>query len=182
VGPFQFQIRHGTGGAIPGWSVRTGEHSTWRLTLPATTEYIVEVSGDAWPDTTAGPYGFQVFPIDRAPENVSPIVAIGDTVVGESLEPVGDADEFTFEAVEGDSLRLDVHFEIASIDVRVVDLTTDATLTSVRSSGHSAPRSVSLNITPPNTGMYRIVFDTVWSEGGHEGNQGPYWFALVRRN
>ncbi|HEX6965580.1 MAG TPA: PPC domain-containing protein [Gemmatimonadaceae bacterium] len=51
-----------------------------------------------------GAYSFVVRPIDRAPESVSPSIAIGDTITGESIDPVGDIDEFTFAGTAGDSL------------------------------------------------------------------------------
>jgi len=51
-----------------------------------------------------GGYSFVVRPINRAPETVSANIAVGDTIAGESIDPVGDIDEFTFAGTAGDSL------------------------------------------------------------------------------
>ena len=42
-----------------------------------------------------------LYPVNRAPESVASVFAVGDTVQGEALEPPGDVDEFTFTGALG---------------------------------------------------------------------------------
>jgi hypothetical protein len=75
--------------------------STGRFALPRSTTYTVRVSGVGG-DT--GPYRFQVYPIDRAPEVQAQALALNDTIEGESIAPPGDIDEFTFAGTEGEEV------------------------------------------------------------------------------
>ena len=46
--------------------------------------------------STAGPYAFRFFPINRAPEGRASNYTLGETVSGEPLYPAGDIDVYTF--------------------------------------------------------------------------------------
>jgi hypothetical protein len=50
-----------------------------------------------------GPYTLQVRPLDRAPETLPAAVTRGVHIVGESIDYIGDIDEFTFNGVAGDT-------------------------------------------------------------------------------
>lgn len=51
-----------------------------------------------------GAYEFDVHGFDPAPENTSAAIAIGDTVRGEWVDPLGDVDEYMFDGFAGDHL------------------------------------------------------------------------------
>jgi hypothetical protein len=53
-----------------------------------------------------GPYGFHVLAVNRAPESAPAAFAVGDTVRGETISPVGDIDEFTSTGTPGEQLTL----------------------------------------------------------------------------
>jgi hypothetical protein len=55
-----------------------------------------------------GPYAFHVVPLNRAPETAPATFAVGDTVRGEAIIPVGDLDEFSLAAAPGTSLTVNV--------------------------------------------------------------------------
>lgn len=177
--PFEFRVASPTGEVPDPWSVRTGEHSTWRMGLGITGEYTVEVTGGS-DRTTTGPYGFHLFEIDRAPEQVPAALAIGDTIQGESIEPVGDVDEYTFEAGPADTLSLHFTVEMTTVNLKVSDLTTDELLGGTTAVDLAPPYSGRLDFPTPSAGTYRIIVDTApWH--GEAANQGPYMLALLRR-
>jgi murein DD-endopeptidase MepM/ murein hydrolase activator NlpD len=74
------------------------DQSTGLLELPRNTTYTVrvqEIYGDG------GPYRFQIYPLNRAPEVQTQSLMLNDTIDGESIEPAGDVDEFTFAGTAG---------------------------------------------------------------------------------
>jgi hypothetical protein len=71
--------------------------STGRLVLPRTTTYAARILGVQSANDWRR-YRFTVHDVDRAPEEIATAIAVGDTVSGESIEPPGDVDEFTFTA------------------------------------------------------------------------------------
>src|SRR2546422_6271542 len=48
-----------------------------------------------------GPYRFWSYPIDRAPEHRPAAMPLAAEVRGETIDPAGDVDEFTFTAAAG---------------------------------------------------------------------------------
>ena len=72
--------------------------STGRLVLPRTTTYTARVGGISG---GTGPYRFQVFPINRAPEIRAQALVLNDTIDGEAIGPPGDIDEFSFAGTAG---------------------------------------------------------------------------------
>jgi len=57
-----------------------------------------------WAVADTGAYRFMLYRINRRPEVRLANVQVGDTVVGESIDPAGDIDEFTLFAPPGDTL------------------------------------------------------------------------------
>ena len=72
--------------------------SSGLLVMPPTGTIGLRVSG------SIGPYWFKAVPINRAPETVSAVYTVGDTVRGEAIFPGGDIDEFTSSGAPGDTL------------------------------------------------------------------------------
>lgn len=89
------------------------EQSSGRLTMPASGELIVRVTeqrfGVAPGYRSTGPYRLEVVQVDRAPEVVSPAIAVDQTVAGEAISPEGDVDEFQFSGTAGQ--RVAVYFQ-----------------------------------------------------------------------
>lgn len=54
--------------------------------------HIVVIDGRGEDD--AGPYRFELYPIDRAPESVPDTIVVGDTISGEAIDRQGDIDTF----------------------------------------------------------------------------------------
>jgi murein DD-endopeptidase MepM/ murein hydrolase activator NlpD len=79
--------------------------STGRFTLPRTTTYTVRVMGGQ-SASDWGPYRLMGYLVNRAPEDVDESVAVGDTIAGESIEPPGDIDEFTFSGTTGEVIEV----------------------------------------------------------------------------
>ncbi len=76
------------------------------VTLREDGTHFVRMRGFYNAASDVGAYRFQVRQIDRAPEKVAARFSIGDIVSGESLDEVGDIDEFTFEGRAGQQLML----------------------------------------------------------------------------
>jgi hypothetical protein len=79
-------------------------HYSGRFEAAPFTTYVVRVQGENSRDD-AGPYRFRVSAIDPTPESRSPAFAVGDSV-GESIDALGDIDEFTFSAPVGQYINL----------------------------------------------------------------------------
>jgi hypothetical protein len=179
VGYIEFTMLAPDGSEVAQMDYGTGTSSiVWRQPLDRSGEWAVRVRAAPYNTYSHGPYGFSFMPIDRAPENTSPAIAIGDSVAGESLSPIGDVDEFAFDAVAGDSLRLDFTSAATSYDVRVLDDVTGGVVADTASSAYDGTQ-VQLPFIIPATGRYRLVFDTTQGYR-HDGDQGPYTFVLGR--
>jgi hypothetical protein len=63
-----------------------------------------------------GRYDLYLYRLDGAPEQASQVVAVGDTIEGESLDPPGDADNFILRGHRGD----DVDIQLYGLDERWV--------------------------------------------------------------
>ena len=82
-------------------------HGTGPFQLTSTGTYKIRVqapTGLPWAVADTGAYRFMLYRIDRRPEVRLANVSVGDTVVGESIDPAGDIDEFTLFAPPGDAL------------------------------------------------------------------------------
>ena len=85
---------------------------------------------------TVGGYELEVHSFDPAPESIAAVIAIGDTVRGEWIDPLGDIDEYTFSGTAGDVLM--AYFDVVSspdpewpLKLEVLDSTSDQVLGSI---------------------------------------------------
>ncbi len=164
--------------------------ATGRFALPRDGDFLVRVwgsqQGGDWGTSTAGylgGYEFQVFPIDPAPELVSSVVAIGDTVTAEVLHPMGDVDEFEFDGVAGDSISISGEITDAWVAPPILeDLTTGSHLWGPQPD--VAFQSWSQIVVLPSTGRYRLRLEEYvsvsgWFNSEHE-HPAPYRFWITR--
>jgi len=82
-------------------------HGTGPFQLTSSGTYKIRIQapiGLPWAVADTGAYRFLLYRIDRRPEVRFANVPVGDTVVGESIDPAGDIDEFTLFAPPGDTL------------------------------------------------------------------------------
>ncbi|HKV75623.1 MAG TPA: hypothetical protein VJN95_13975, partial [Gemmatimonadales bacterium] len=132
-----------------------------------------------------GAYRFWSYAIDRAPEHLPAAIVPGDTISGESIDRIGDLDEFTFSATAGEDyyaflqagpgsageqLQLDAVDPGDSVLASVLSMGTDPTLLG----------QVTTVIHAGTTGTYRLRVGGAGPEGGT--STGPYRLLLYRVN
>jgi hypothetical protein len=127
-------------------------------------------------------YRLRVFAISPAPERVPAAFAVGDTVAGEDLRPLGDVDAFTFQAAAGQELNLFLQGTGGSEEGGLYAIVSNAGGVYMRAvlSSFASPslRARATRFTIPATGSYTV---TVYpNNGGYVyADQGAYRFALV---
>ena len=98
------------------------------------------------------------------PEQQSASFAIGDSIVGESMDGAGDIDVFTAQGTPGQEFVLAVDAPSSStpgvIQVRVVDLTTGGGSLSFVHLGLNPPQSTLGTLTVPASGSIAVRFET----------------------
>lgn len=114
------------------------------------------------PYSKVGGHFFKVIAINRAPEQGSAIVVLGDTIA-ETIDPVGDVDEFTLTGVQGQ--RIEVYFQTPNgtccfepLVLELMDPSSDAVLGSLSSRNPTAnleDQSTGV-VALPRTGDYRL--------------------------
>ena len=160
------------------------------FTLPVTGSYaafVTSVRGLAVSDKNyVGPYRFQVWALDSAPERAAAQVMIGDSIT-EEIRPIGDVDEFHltgatgqefnvfFQAMSGratDLLWLDIPELVGGDPATAQSEGTDTSLLQ-----HGVGR-----IRLPSTGPYSLRVKGAYDGPG--GDRGPYrlyLYPIVRR-
>jgi hypothetical protein len=129
-----------------------------------------------------GPYRFRVFALNRAPETVPATFAMGDTVRGEAVSPIGDIDEFAGLGAPGDTVNVWWHL-IADptggyITMDVLDATTGAVLGGITLiSASQAFYQLGPFVVP--TGGYVVRFYSYGSFGDNTATA-PYEFVVKR--
>ena len=85
-----------------------GDHQTTRLDLPFTGWYQIDILGStaAVSRLDLGPYRFAVEPLDPGPEQVGPGLVPGDSITTESIDWLGDWDQFTVTAPAGSEVAV----------------------------------------------------------------------------
>ena len=136
--------------------------------------------------TLVTPYAFRVLSLNRAPETAPPAFAVGDTVGGEEITPVGDIDEFTTSATPGASLT--VHARLLGdptpaggiIRLVVLDAATGTVLHSGSGLIGGGPSSSFFPLAAfaaPPSGSLRIQFRG-YNQWGDEVATAPYEFFV----
>ncbi len=140
-----------------------------------------------------GPYALRVMQLQRAPESVAANVAVGDTVRGEALDPVGDFDEFTVTGTPGDTLSAWLRLTAdpgppgsyqgtngPMITIEIVDPSTGAVVSGGTSLTASMPQFVSPGaFLVPASGVFLVRIRGTGGYGEDLGT-GPYEFVVRR--
>lgn len=186
-------------------NVAQGQRILGPTRIPAGGELLLDVFGDYANEFrlchdavcgnygVVGPYALRVVALQRAPESVPSAYVQGDTVRGESLDPVGDVDEFTATGTPGDTLSAWLRLTASPgpagdyggtfgpmITVEVVDPSTGAVLAGGTSATGPAPQIISPGgFAVPTSGTYLIRIRGTGGYGEDIGT-GPYEFFVKR--
>lgn len=131
-----------------------------------------------------GSYSFRVVPVNRAPEAVPAAYAVGDTVRGETISPVGDIDEFTATATPGEQLtpylRLTTQASVDSAAVlEVIDVTSGASLVGSNVAIFGATFTSVGSFTVPASGAF-LIRVRVYGQHGEGVGETSYEFFVKR--
>lgn len=159
-----------------------GDHQTTRLDLPFTGWHTIQIRGSALGSSReeTGPYRFTVEPLDAAPEHVSASLVPGDSVTNESIDFLGDWDQFTITATPGDEIA--VQFSAASSGgYSAAPVVFDAAPAEPLGEPFIVPASGHLSIAVREPAFYgRFCTDATCGDLFHF--TGPYSFKIVRVN
>ena len=125
----------------------------------------------------AGAYTLRTVAIDSAPEIVPAAVVVGDSVLGETISPAGDIDQYQFTGTAGDTLSVYLRTEIPprvvpGTTLEVIDTATGLAIGSVSVAG--AVSAVSAPFVLPYTGQYLIRVE----DSNDTSAQGSYEFIV----
>lgn len=154
---------------------------TGRIQLPRTGDYTFCVGAGSEAGLDRGEYMVELFHIDPGPEVLSALVAIGDTVLGEAIDRVGDIDRFTFFGEEGREFNLFAWAEPEANGPFYFKIFTP--------SGFSFPYGWEVSSDEPSTGPIRIpttgyytVEVSSLAPVDSDSIVGPYGFYLAPLN
>lgn len=163
------------------------DRETGRFTLPADGTYKIRVgAGDfGRSPQEQGSYRFLVKALDAGPESVGSTVATGDTVSGESMDFLGDVDEFTLTGTPGTDVVMHFQNSVGKLTLEVVDPGTRTILGAIDSFTFV---SVSGRFTFPQTGSLLIRVNEPRNCGFQPAtcaftfnNTGGYWFVGIQQ-
>jgi hypothetical protein len=147
-----------TGDTLAGMVPQNFDKLTGLFTLPASGQVQLAMYASDF----VGAYRFTVVPVNLAPENAAAAFAVGDTVRGETIAPIGDIDEFTATATPGEQLTLLDRLTVTSsldsaIVLEVIDPASGASLvgSNVAIFGSSAFSTVG-SFTVPASGTFKV--------------------------
>ncbi len=90
---------------------------TGRFALPSAGTYRLRVTGEqSWNDQDRGAYRLFLYRVDRKPESVPVVLAVGDSMSGESIDVPGDVDEYRVVVGETTGVNL-----VATLDAQPED-------------------------------------------------------------
>jgi len=152
------------------------ENASGGFTAPEAAVYVVRVTT---PSSNAARFRFRVYQIDPAPETRPARFRIGDTVSGETIDPLVDADEFVVAGEAGQEVvaAADAQGPAGSgaVSLTVTDPSARDLLAYVfASAGTSTPLTTG-RFRLPTSQDYRFIFRSVLSYGSPR-YRGPYRF------
>lgn len=149
------------------------DHGTGRITLPADGEYRVRVHGPAQgvPATATGSYRFELYPVDRAPENGAQL-GLDTPPASGAIDRPGDVDEFLFPGTAGQHVVIHITSPAPSTaGILLAEL--------VSPSGATLSDAVNTFETPPYSERYswRVLLGTTGTYRLRVGGHAPWSFA-----
>jgi hypothetical protein len=150
-----------------------------RFTVPSTGTVLMRVLGGG----QTGPYSIGTAIINPLPEHVPSTTAIGDTVTGESIDYIGDLDQFTFSGTAGQNINVYLQTPGGNTDIILQVLGPDGTVLGQVQSFYAAPlaNQSTGTMTLPTTGTYTISVSGsgLVCCGNGTYATGPYVFAIL---
>jgi len=123
-----------------------------------------------------GPYSFTIHSIDRTPEVAASAIAVGDTVITESIDMLFDVDEFAVPLMSGDTIVVSLDLSDPSGGDGIWFTVEDTTGTSIGNSRNvAAGAQGSASFSAPSTGTFKVVIG--YSVGRYVG---PYTVSVTR--
>jgi len=118
-----------------------------------------------------GPYTLAVVAIDSQPESVVSTIAVGDTVFGEAIDPIGDIDEFSFAGSVGQvvtaKIRAPFAFDFSTVRLDIVNASNGNILGSAQTIDDTVESTGP--ITLPVTGAYLLRVHGISDREGQGG-------------
>jgi hypothetical protein len=118
-----------------------------------------------------GPYTLAVVVIDSQPESVVSTIAVGDTVFGEAIDPIGDIDEFSFAGSVGQvvtaKIRAPFAFDFSTVRLDIVNASNGNILGSAQTIDDTVESTGP--ITLPVTGAYLLRVHGISDREGQGG-------------
>lgn len=184
LGPLELTIADSSGGpALATLFFPTGvpaSLTSGRIHLPAagTYRFRFEDSSATTLEAFHGPYRFSTYAVNHGPEHATATVATGTVIGGESIDRVGDVDEFTFASQAG--AEVNAFFQCPA--TAHLEILTDAGVSLGTVSGGPDPSLYTKftgRIALPKTGTYTV---RVASDGNALADTGAYRFFLYPIN
>ncbi|HKV70299.1 MAG TPA: PPC domain-containing protein [Gemmatimonadales bacterium] len=139
------------------------EHGAGPFAMPASGRVTLRVTGvHDGRGGDAGPYRLYAYPVNPAPEHVPAAITPGDTISGEVIDHLGDVDDFTFAATQGQ--QFDVFFQASGVPpsatLTLLVLKPDSSPVSQEVFGYGGDTSLLIRstgrFTVPVTGTYTV--------------------------
>ncbi|MEO8032597.1 MAG: hypothetical protein ABJC74_17710 [Gemmatimonadota bacterium] len=131
--------------------------------VPASGQLRIQIEqqryGDGVPFTAVGPYVLMVSVVNRAPETAPAALTLGDTVKAESIDRIGDVDEFSFSGAAGQAVHL---YSLPNVAATLIDQST------LQVVGATSANNSAGDFTLPRTGTYlvRVTGGDNWNATG----------------
>lgn len=165
-----------SGGGLVGMTPPTGRgfdaSRSARVRLPFTRNYNAVVRHDGFEPGTPGAYRFFVAPYATTPETAPAALAVGDSVGTESLDQLGDIDDFVLTGTPGTAFRITISLGRPP-RLEVLDASRDSVLAAAIA---VTGANVTGRVVMPANGTVRVrAFEDVPAAFYATG---PYWFKV----
>jgi len=139
------------------------QHGTGPFAMPASGRVTLRATGvQDGRGGDSGPYRLYAYPVNPAPEHLPAAITPGDTISGEAIDHLGDLDDFTFAATQGQ--QFDVFFQASGVPrfatLTLLVLRPDSSPVSQQVFGYGGDSSLLIRstgrFTAPVTGTYTV--------------------------
>jgi hypothetical protein len=153
-----------------------------RFTMRTTGTHRLRVSGAQPGGASTGPYRLFLSRVNRLPESRPDTLVFGDSVMGETMDPPGDVDEYRVHVADSSGANLVIARSGAvsagnSLLAQVIDSSTGRVVAAASSDGNWAPAQSAAWMVAPGTYVLRVQ-TTAWDD--RPRGRGPYRLWLYR--